>query len=160
MIVNVRSTPDMVDLIADWGVDALFVQKFSKNNAYTDQNWSPEADQQSMKRLYDEAARRAEIRNITLVIADTVKYAPPARELSKNPVPEMSHLGCTRPFSDAIINRNGEVFPCCFGAPPMGFLKYQGFDEIWNGKDWQEFRRGLAEGDPPPCCRRCHLLRT
>ena len=159
MMLNVRETPDMVDLIADWGVEALFVQKFSSNNAYTSQSWSPETDPEAMKQIYDEAARRAERRGVTLVIADTVRYQPPDKRRG-DPIPEMPHLGCARPFSDAVVNQDGGVLPCCFGAPPMGYLQYQTFDEIWNGEAWRELRRGLVEGDPPAYCRKCHLLKS
>lgn len=112
-----------------------------------------------MERIHDEAARRAERRSVTLVIADTVRYQPPIKRQG-DPVPEMPHLGCTRPFTDVVINLDGGVLPCCLGAPPMGYLQYQTFDEIWNGEPWRELRRGLAEGDPPPYCRKCHLLKS
>ncbi len=158
MIVNVRETPDMVDLIADWGVEALFVQKFSLNNAYTGSNWAPEINPELMNRVYDEAVCRAERRGVMLIIEDRIRHAPATMTLPAKP-PEMPHVGCTRPFSDAIIMLDGSVYPCCFGAPPLGFLQCQSFDEIWNGEAWRELRRGLTEGDPPAYCRKCHLLK-
>jgi MoaA/NifB/PqqE/SkfB family radical SAM enzyme len=160
MMVNIREVPMMVDLIADWGVEGLFVQRFSPNNAYTGKNWSPETDPVLMEQVYDEAIERAKRRGVTLVIDDILRYRPPAEDpATLDTVPDMPNLGCTRPFSDALIALDGGVSPCCLGAPAMGYLQQQTFDEIWNGDTWRELRRGLAEGDPPSYCLKCRLLK-
>lgn len=167
MMLNIHELADMVDLAAGWGVDGLFIQKFGVHNAYTNGSWSPENDPEQMKTYYNEALRRAVQRNITLEIAGARLHERKTVALPEAPMdgpaatpPPVANLGCTRPFSDAIVYMDGAVVPCCFGAPPMGYLKYQTFDEIWNGEKWRELRRGLAEGDPPDYCRRCDLLKS
>ncbi len=165
MIINVHEIPDMVDLITDWGVDGLYVQKFAVQNAYTNKNWGPDADPVLMKALCDEALRRAVQRNVTFEVAGNRMYerkiiSPAGTPVARTREPDMDHLGCTRPFSDAIVYMDGAVVPCCLGAPPMGYLTHQTFEEIWNGENWSELRRQLAEGDPPDYCRKCHLLKT
>ena len=156
MIVNIHEMPDMVDLIADWGVEGLYVQKFAVQNAYTNKNWGPDGDPSLMQAFCDEALRRARQRNVTFEVAGNRMYERKSlvhRGTATMPAPtdegaEVPQLGCTRPFSDAIIYLDGAVVPCCFGAPPMGYLAHQTFEEIWNGEPWAKLRAQLAEGDP------------
>ena len=163
MTLNIRELPEMVDLIASWGVEALYVQKFGVHNAYTNKNWAPETDLESMKSAHEEALRRAVHHNVSLEIGGASLYdrAVPPEELPVDAPPPLPHpvstIGCNRPFSDAIVYLDGAVVPCCFGAPPMGYLQHQSFEEIWNGAAWAELRRGLIDGDPPDYCRHCDL---
>lgn len=159
MLINLREMPKMIDRVEEWGVDTLMVQKFSPLNAYVDKHWSPENDPALMKRIYDETARRAADRHVTLFVGEELIYAPGVSHPAADPRPEVPRLGCTWPFSDAMILLSGSVAPCCFGAPLMGYLQHQNFEQIWNGEAWRELRRRLATGDPPDCCKNCHLLR-
>jgi len=71
--------------------------------------------------------------------------------------------GCTRPWRSTYVTANGNVLPCCFA--PFTTTDYQGvilgsvherpMSEIWNGSEYEAFRRAHASDDPPECCRGC-----
>ena len=60
------------------------------------------------------------------------------------------------------INYNGDILPCShLERPIMGNINEQPFSEVWNGKLYQEMRRGIREGNLFNCCKRCsHLEQT
>jgi radical SAM protein with 4Fe4S-binding SPASM domain len=71
--------------------------------------------------------------------------------------------GCTRPWRSTYVTANGNVLPCCFA--PFTTTNYAGvvlgnvherpMSEIWNGSEYEAFRRAHASDDPPECCRGC-----
>ena len=71
--------------------------------------------------------------------------------------------GCTRPWRSTYVTANGNVLPCCFA--PFTATDYDGvilgnvferpITEIWNGAEYEAFRRAHASDDPPECCRGC-----
>ncbi len=70
------------------------------------------------------------------------------------------------PWQQMVIDSTGAVAPCCYwGAyennnPPIGNLKTQTVDEIWNGEGYQALRKGMASGDLKAAgCAKCHALR-
>jgi len=73
---------------------------------------------------------------------------------------------CHMPWQQMVIDSTGAVAPCCYwGAyennnPPIGNLKTQTVDEIWNGEGYQALRKGMASGDLKAAgCAKCHALR-
>jgi MoaA/NifB/PqqE/SkfB family radical SAM enzyme len=73
-------------------------------------------------------------------------------------------LHCHMPTLTAFIFYDGRVFPCCHPHAhtklPMGDLRAQSFQEIWNGRAYRNLRGGLAQGDPPPLCQRCSIMQS
>jgi radical SAM protein with 4Fe4S-binding SPASM domain len=71
--------------------------------------------------------------------------------------------GCTRPWRSTYVTANGNVLPCCFA--PFTTSDYDGvvlgnvferpMGEIWNGSEYEAFRRAHASDEPPECCRGC-----
>ena len=71
--------------------------------------------------------------------------------------------GCTRPWRSTYVTANGNVLPCCFA--PFTTSDYDGvvlgnvferpMEEIWNGSEYEAFRRAHASDEPPECCRGC-----
>lgn len=66
-------------------------------------------------------------------------------------------LKCHEPFQTVFVSCSGKVNPCCVAATiTMGDLKYQRFDELWNGKTYQQFRNAFYGGKTPSDdCDRC-----
>jgi MoaA/NifB/PqqE/SkfB family radical SAM enzyme len=72
---------------------------------------------------------------------------------------------CRRPWTLMYFTAHGKALPCCIA--PFSLRGYQSFTlgdatqqslrEIWNGARYQEFRRALLSGQPPPACARCGL---
>jgi MoaA/NifB/PqqE/SkfB family radical SAM enzyme len=54
------------------------------------------------------------------------------------------------------IGVNGNVLPCCWNKKSMGNILESSFDEIWNGKEYQELRELCRKGDTKYClnCRK------
>ena len=75
-------------------------------------------------------------------------------------------LFCSRPFrwfEVTQVNEIGEVFMCCpsWLDTPIGNLKYQLVEDVWNGKKAQELRRSILDGSFKYCNHsRCPFLHT
>jgi radical SAM protein with 4Fe4S-binding SPASM domain len=73
------------------------------------------------------------------------------------PVSKVGGNTCTMPWHDAYFGSNGAVYPCCMMSEPMGNLKTQSWQEIWNGANYQNLRRTTHSWNPTEVCRVCHL---
>lgn len=66
---------------------------------------------------------------------------------------------CFRMWRGCVITWDGLVVPCCFdkdAAYSLGDLKKQGFNEIWRGEAYDDFRRKLfAARNEIDICRNC-----
>jgi radical SAM protein with 4Fe4S-binding SPASM domain len=66
---------------------------------------------------------------------------------------------CFRMWSSCVVTWDGLVVPCCFDKDAvhvMGDLKVQRFDEIWNGKNYREFRKNILQNRKSiDICRNC-----
>ncbi len=70
---------------------------------------------------------------------------------------------CSMPYSWFFMFFDGRVYPCCHpDVDPklfMGDLRKQSFEQIWNGANFQNLRRGLATPEPYPVCNACPIAR-
>jgi radical SAM protein with 4Fe4S-binding SPASM domain len=74
-----------------------------------------------------------------------------------NPGPKIE-IQCPFLWKDSWISHNGDVAPCCTPSRPnAGNIKENSFRTIWNGKIYQELRKGIREGKPFECCKNCYL---
>jgi radical SAM protein with 4Fe4S-binding SPASM domain len=66
---------------------------------------------------------------------------------------------CLRMWRGCVITWDGLVVPCCFDKDAthrLGDLKKQSFKEIWNGKEYDEFRRKLFSArNEIDICKNC-----
>jgi hypothetical protein len=54
------------------------------------------------------------------------------------------------------VRPGGEVYPCTvWRQEPVGDLRRQNFDEIWNGADFVSLRAELTSGEFRDSCRSC-----
>jgi len=56
------------------------------------------------------------------------------------------------------INAQGEIIFCPFIKKPFGNLLEHSFEEIWNNKEFKQFRKKLIENNLLPLCKRCCRL--
>lgn len=70
---------------------------------------------------------------------------------------------CPQPFFTLQINPDGKVVPCYSFEYPgiMGDCNNQSVKEIWNGKQFQNFRRKMLDGIKNTCkvCAECNLIK-
>jgi radical SAM protein with 4Fe4S-binding SPASM domain len=66
---------------------------------------------------------------------------------------------CLRLWLNPVITWDGKVIPCCFDKDTefvMGDLKNESFRSIWNGKQFNEFRKKILTGrNKIDICRNC-----
>ncbi|RMG96988.1 MAG: hypothetical protein D6705_09835 [Deltaproteobacteria bacterium] len=65
---------------------------------------------------------------------------------------------CAQSVYRVKVDSDGAVYPCCVGDQgvlALGNLFDADFDEIWNGINSQDLRRGMMTWDVPKLCRTC-----
>ena len=70
--------------------------------------------------------------------------------------------GCIWPWRGIYVTWNGYATACCkilnYKKPMMGNLLNENFWEIWNGKQYQMFRRMLKQRKAPFPCKGCKMV--
>ena len=70
---------------------------------------------------------------------------------------QMDTRPCKIPFECLEIHPDGNVYTCCpdfiKGRVPVGNIKEQGYNEIWNGEKLNDFRQKILKGDFSMCNR-------
>ncbi len=72
---------------------------------------------------------------------------------------------CRRPWTLMYFTAHGRAIPCCiapfsmhgYGSFTLGEATQQTIREIWNGEQYQNFRRQLLSPEPPRACANCGL---
>ena len=67
---------------------------------------------------------------------------------------------CAMPWVHFHVTQNGNVTPCC-QAPwgdeaKLGNVNQQSIQEIWTGREFEDFRKQMLKGKPHKSCVRCH----
>jgi radical SAM protein with 4Fe4S-binding SPASM domain len=66
---------------------------------------------------------------------------------------------CMRLWFNPVITWDGKVLPCCFDKNEefvMGDLNKETFEDIWNGREYKEFRENILSGRSKiSICRNC-----
>jgi radical SAM protein with 4Fe4S-binding SPASM domain len=88
---------------------------------------------------------------------DFAAHAPAEQRTSLNAATR-SHP-CANLWSSLVIAWDGTVVPCCYDydtAMPMGNVREQPLNEIWNGEAYRALREAEAAGrNASPLCRNC-----
>jgi MoaA/NifB/PqqE/SkfB family radical SAM enzyme len=64
---------------------------------------------------------------------------------------------CKFPWDDSYIAADGTVSPCCILGLTLGNVLQKNWDEIWNGRPYQNLRRTIHGWNPTALCRTCPL---
>jgi len=90
----------------------------------------------------------------------------PLQSLSGTVPDQRPWAGCQRPWTLSYVTANGNVLPCCI-APwttksyrqlVLGNAFTTGFQHIWNGARYQQFRQDFESDVAPDPCRGCGWL--
>jgi radical SAM protein with 4Fe4S-binding SPASM domain len=166
---NVEELPELVGLVADWGLERLWVQNLSHTFDDTDSSgtyrgirrfaaqealWSAD-DRELVSRIFDVARAEADRLEVPLRLP---RLEEPARTSRPAGQP-----GCDWPWTSAYVAHDGKVQPCCMvmgsDRATLGNLSTNSFLEIWNGEQYQAFRQALKTDKPPTVCRGCSAYR-
>lgn len=67
----------------------------------------------------------------------------------------MSVRNCNYPWHSMTVTDRGDVLPCGHGSRPVGNLREQTPDEIWNGETMQALRASILSGRVHAGCKSC-----
>jgi radical SAM protein with 4Fe4S-binding SPASM domain len=155
---NIAELPSVITRAGDMGVHTVVVQRL----VYFGEGMAVEGQSLMGQDLSDLIARCQEAADRAGVELAGVGGFSPGDSLQ--PVDATRPWsGCTRPWRSTYVTANGNVLPCCFApftAPDyagviLGNVFEHPLSEIWNGSDYEAFRRAHASDDPPACCRGC-----
>jgi radical SAM protein with 4Fe4S-binding SPASM domain len=71
----------------------------------------------------------------------------------------VSETFCIMPWTHLHVWPNGNTYPCCLADSdhPIGNLKENTLEEIWNSPDLKKIRTELINGEKPMVCKRCYM---
>ena len=157
---NLAELPALVDEAARVGFDGLYLQRlvyYGKGLARDEDSLHGRLSPEHRATIGSAVDRAAEL---GLKLAASGGHSL-EEMLSLPPDPELAR-GCRRPSGSATVMANGDVVPCCistFVAPrdaiTMGNVLDSGWQAVWTGQPYAEFRAGLSRHEMPECCRRC-----
>ena len=147
---NINEIPDFVKLAKDIGIKKLIVQTIQEKEDYASK-YKKETKSQRVSNFEEELKEK---------IRDAKKIA---KEFKINLIfDEEKSKGCIWPWRMIYITWNGYITPCCkildYRNPLMGNLLKESFWKIWNGKNYQNFRKLLRERKAPKACKGCNMV--
>jgi radical SAM protein with 4Fe4S-binding SPASM domain len=161
---NLHELPELVRLAHGWQMEEVWVQHLCHDFAesslpeqyrpmrqFVDGQTLLTDDPARVARYFDEA--RAEAARVG------VRLRLPKPSAGRYPRSKPGRERCDWPWERAYLSYDGRAMPCCTVATPdranFGSATSAGFAAIWNGPEYQEFRRRLNSEDPPEICRTC-----
>jgi radical SAM protein with 4Fe4S-binding SPASM domain len=165
---NLAELPDLVDLAARYDIEEVYVQqlshdfgeasfteKFQPLHDYVDEQTLLGEDPTRIEQYFHDASRRAARSGLRLRLPPT----RPRLHQPGTPGPER----CDWPWTSAYISFQGYMMPCCMVSTPelmnFGLVNHNNLDEIWNGREYQAFRRQLSSENPHPMCSSCSIYK-
>lgn len=152
---NMPFLSNIVDFAADLDFDEIDLNQLCVDEKNGNLDCAPYLYRQEYKKSLEKAEETALKRNITIRMPHFSEV-----ESSKATDKEPSVKGiCDWIIASPYINLTGEVGICCMNQNyNMGNLQDTSFEDIWNGKKYQDFRRVFYCGMVPDVCRGCDFL--
>lgn len=148
---NIDELPGIMEIAKDNEAGRLLVKAVHVHNRYLE-NESLDRIPEKTKEVLLGAQRKAEMLDVELMLTpETLCYLDAAGAAGEE------RPGCKQnPFESMVIWPSGEVYPCVFWRKgPVGDFRTQDFDEIWNSREYREFRDNLRNGKFDSDCNRC-----
>jgi MoaA/NifB/PqqE/SkfB family radical SAM enzyme len=161
---NLHELPELVRQARAWEVEEVWVQHLCHDFAesslpeqyrpmreFVEEQTLFHEDRARVERYFGEA--RAEAARVG------VRLRLPKPDPGRYPPSMPGRARCDWPWARAYLSYDGRAMPCCTVATPdranFGSAVAAGFAAVWNGPEYQEFRRRLDSDDPPEICRSC-----
>jgi MoaA/NifB/PqqE/SkfB family radical SAM enzyme len=164
---NLEDLPGLIDLAADAGIKEVYMQRlvyFEEGLAASKQSLYRRSTSEELA-LVKRCEEQCQERGITFNAAGS---ATPVESLLRD-FGERPWSGCRRPYPLPYITSSGNVLSCCF-APfghrsakeykeerVLGNIFQQPIEEIWNGDQYEAFRRAFESDHPARHCSQCGL---
>ena len=155
---NLAQLPAVIKQAGEMGASSVVLQRlvyFDTGLAIEGQSVMGHTDDELLTRCEEAAARSG----VTLEATGRMGPGDSLRPIdSKRP-----WAGCTRPWRSTYVTANGNVLPCCiapfatrdYAGIIMGNVFQRPISDIWNGAEYEAFRRAHASNEPPEPCRGC-----
>ncbi len=145
---NIHELPDLVKLAHAIGLDEVKVVYFT---AFSEQlrHESLYHNSELVQKVFTEAEQIANKLNVLLKL--------PYLE-NEDPAGAMYHRPCYVAWRDFFVGSDGYIRPCM--STPIKFFELSrsySFEEMWNSKEFQEFRKKINQEDKmPESCKLCY----
>jgi MoaA/NifB/PqqE/SkfB family radical SAM enzyme len=153
---------DLVDCVADLGVDVLMLTdiNFKGNSEHT--LWQNQSEE--LEATVKQAISRAFAKKLPVLSVHGLEefglqqryhdfLMIPPRQLYQR---SATHTWCLSPWQTVPIDVAGKITLCdCQPTLVVGNLLRESFSDIWNGEVMQKYRAEMLSGKPPEACRIC-----
>ena len=163
---NLHELPELVRQAHGWSMEAIHVQHLCHDfgestlpehyrpmHEFVEEQTLVNEDPARVERYFDAARRVADELGMDVRLPRTRPRAHPPG----TPGPKR----CDWPWRGAYVSYDGQAMPCCMVATPdrasFGNVALHGVESIWNGAEYDAFRRQLSSDDPPEICRSCAI---
>ncbi|MBV9354392.1 MAG: SPASM domain-containing protein [Chloroflexi bacterium] len=161
---NLAELPDLVELAAEYGFDALFVQhlchdfgedslptRYRPMREFVDRQTLLNEDLDRIERYFEAARQRARVVGVELRLP-RARPRPTASDAT-------GRQRCSWPWTGGYVSYQGRAMPCCMIATPdrltLGDVGSASFAEVWDSDAYRDFRDRLASPTPPSICSSC-----
>ena len=162
---NVADLPALVQLAADEGVPAVFVQQLCHDfdEASLPAEYKPMRLFIDRERLVDRDAAQTEqvfarSRELATRLGVDLRLPRRAGDAAPRTIPR-----CDWPWRGAYVSYRGDAMPCCMVGTPdranFGNVVEHGVEAVWTNAAYGRFREQLATDHAPAVCRSCALYR-
>ncbi len=163
---NLHELPDIVRLARQYEFESVFVQHLCHD--FTEESlpahYRPMRDFVQAQTLLEEDPARVEryFREAKAVAKELgVQLRLPRTRARLHPPGTPGPARCDWPWHGPYVSYQGLAMPCCMIATPdranFGSVEDRGIAAVWNGPEYEAFRRQLASDEPPDICRSCAL---
>jgi MoaA/NifB/PqqE/SkfB family radical SAM enzyme len=165
---NLDELPQLVHLAARYRMEAMWVQHLAHDFAEETlpERYRPMRQWVEAETLLGEDPQRIELRfgearaaAAELGLSLRLPNIPPR----PHPPGTSGRGRCDWPWRGAYLSYQGLAMPCCMVATPdrahFGDMTKEGVEAVWNGAEYEEFRRRLDSDDPPQICKSCAAYR-
>ncbi len=98
-------------------------------------------------------------KNSMSALASKTFALPPVESPAPTWAKEKGRLWCRFAWREVYISYEGDVSPCDHqNRPVVGNVFRDNWEDIWNGEEYQELRKGLHSGHPQSYCASCAIL--
>jgi MoaA/NifB/PqqE/SkfB family radical SAM enzyme len=161
---NLGELPDLVRLAHQWDMEEMWVQhlchdfgestlpaEYRPMRQFVEAETLLHEDQERIEHSFQEARQAA--------AGVGLKLRLPRVRPKRHPPGTPGKSRCDWPWERAYVSFDGRAMPCCMIATPdranFGSMAVRRVEAVWNGADYETFRRQLDSDEPPAICRSC-----
>ncbi len=161
---NLHELPELVRLARGWEMEEVWVQHLCHDfgESSLPEQYVPMRDfVEAQTLLHEDPARVGRYFGEARAAAAEVgvRLRLPKPNPRRYPPDMPGRARCDWPWARAYLSYDGRAMPCCTVAKPdranLGSATERGFEAVWKGEEYEEFRRRLDSDDPPEVCRTC-----